>query len=123
MRGARGSQAGGGVCRSHTGTSRGKSLTMRMRIALPRQKQNIRKPLSSILSWGQETAHTRDGRSLTITCKPQGWGQVTSYVPVESVRLRDRAVEPAGCPGADHLEQEHNAVPRLLGDGQVHILS
>lgn len=44
------------------------------------------------------------------------------YVPVESVRLRYRSVEPAGGPGADHLEQEHDAVSGLLGDGQVHIL-
>lgn len=45
------------------------------------------------------------------------------YMPVESMSLRDCSVEPAGCPGADHLKQEHDAVPRLLGDGQVHILS
>lgn len=39
------------------------------------------------------------------------------YVPVERMRLRDGSVEPAGSPGADHLKQEHDAVPRLLGDG------
>lgn len=44
-------------------------------------------------------------------------------MPVKSVRLGDGSVQPAGCPGADHLKQEHDAVPRLLGDGQVHILS
>lgn len=43
-------------------------------------------------------------------------------MPVKSMRLGDGSVEPAGCPGADHLEQEHDAVPRLLGDGEVHVL-
>lgn len=49
--------------------------------------------------------------------------QVPWYVPVECVRLGDRSVEPTGRPGADHLKQEHDAVPRLLGDRQVHVLS
>lgn len=43
-------------------------------------------------------------------------------MPVESMRLCDRSVEPAGRSGADHLKQEHDAVPGLLGDSQVHIL-
>lgn len=43
-------------------------------------------------------------------------------MPVKSMRLGDGSVEPAGRPGADHLEQEHDAVPRPLGDGEVHVL-
>lgn len=35
----------------------------------------------------------------------------------------DGSVEAAGCSGADHLKQEHDAVAGLLGDGQVDILS
>lgn len=50
-------------------------------------------------------------------------GDTWRYVPVERVRFRDGAVEPTGCPGADHFKQEHDAVPRLLGDGQVDVLS
>lgn len=50
-------------------------------------------------------------------------GDAWRYVPVERVRFRDGAVEPTGCPGADHFKQEHDAVPRLLGDGQVDVLS
>ena len=43
-------------------------------------------------------------------------------MPLKRVCLCDGSVEPTGRPGADHLEQEHDAVPRLLGDGQVHVL-
>lgn len=44
-------------------------------------------------------------------------------MPVECMRLGDGPVEPTGCSGADHFKQEHDAVPRLLGDGQVDVLS
>lgn len=44
-------------------------------------------------------------------------------MPVERMRFGDGSVEPTGCPGADHFKQEHDAVARLLGDGQVDILS
>lgn len=50
-------------------------------------------------------------------------GDTQRYMPVECVRLGDGPVEPTGCPGADHFKQEHDAVPRLLGDGQVDVLS
>ena len=43
--------------------------------------------------------------------------------PIECMCFGDGSVEAAGCSGADHLKQEHDAVAGLLGDGQVDILS
>lgn len=43
--------------------------------------------------------------------------------PVEGVGLRDGAVQAAGCPVTDQLEQKHLAVTCVLGDGEIHSFS
>lgn len=57
-----------------------------------------------------------------LSCGPS-LGDTRWYAPVECMRFGDSSVEATGCPGADHLKQEHDAVAGLLGDGQVDILS
>lgn len=58
-----------------------------------------------------------------MLCCGLSLGDTWWYAPIECMCFGDGSVEAAGCSGADHLKQEHDAVAGLLGDGQVDILS